>query len=77
MQLHAHTARRACISTAPTHKRPAGEYDSSVGMGQGSKAMTTTLSTSDALATLDLPETPDVTESPREGSSTLARTENP
>lgn len=29
------------------------------------------------LTNLDLPETPDVTESPLEGSSTLARTENP
>ena len=39
--------------------------------------MTTTLSTSDALTTLDLPEKPDVTKSPREVEQYLARTENP
>jgi len=39
--------------------------------------MTTTLSTSDALTTLDLPEKSDVTKSPREVEQYLARTENP
>src|SRR5262249_23637271 len=39
--------------------------------------MTTTLNTSDALTTLDLPEKPDVTKSPREVEQYLARTENP
>ena len=39
--------------------------------------MTTTLSAIDALNTLDLPEKPDVTKSPREVEQYLARTENP
>jgi hypothetical protein len=39
--------------------------------------MTTTLSTSPALTTLDLPKKPDVTKSPREVEQYLARTENP
>ena len=39
--------------------------------------MTTTLSTSDAFTTLDLPEKSDMTESPREVEQYLARTENP
>ena len=39
--------------------------------------MTTTLSTSVALTTLDLPEKSDVTKSPREVEQHLARTENP
>ena len=39
--------------------------------------MTTTLSTSDALTTLNLPEKPDVTRSPRGVEQYLTRTENP
>jgi hypothetical protein len=39
--------------------------------------MTTTLSASHALTTLDLPKKPDVTKSPREVEQYLARTENP
>jgi hypothetical protein len=39
--------------------------------------MTTTLSTSDALTTLDLPKKSGVTKSPREVEQYLARTENP
>jgi len=39
--------------------------------------MTTTLSTSDPLTTLDLPKKSDVTKSPREFEQYLARAENP
>jgi len=39
--------------------------------------MTTTLSTSDALTTLDLPKKSDATRSPREVEPYLARAENP
>ena len=39
--------------------------------------MTTTLSTSPALTTLDLPTKPGVTKSRREAEQYLARTENP
>jgi len=39
--------------------------------------MTTTLNTSDALTTLDLPEKPDVTKFPRVVFQYPARTENP
>ena len=46
-------------------------------MRQGSKALTSTLSTSDALTTLDLPKKFDVTKFPREVEEYLEHTENP